>query len=91
MEKTESNKAEVKSKPEKVKPEKESGNGEDDGLSQLRDEESLGTTDADIENLHDEAVREALAKDQVEGKRFICDTFNENSLLIFFGGLILTK
>uniref|UniRef100_A0A1J3JU26 Putative WRKY transcription factor 32 n=1 Tax=Noccaea caerulescens TaxID=107243 RepID=A0A1J3JU26_NOCCA len=53
-------------KSEKVEPEKELYSGDDDGLSQLRHEESL---DADMENLHDEAVRDTLAKDQVEGVR----------------------
>jgi large subunit ribosomal protein L21 len=47
-------------KSEKVEPEK-------DGLSQFRDEEkSLG---ADMEDLHDETVRETLGKDQVQGVR----------------------
>ncbi|CDY13396.1 BnaA03g51140D [Brassica napus] len=50
-------------KKEKVKPEKELC----DGLSQLRDEESLGTIGDDMEDVHDEAIREVvLAKDQVE-------------------------
>lgn len=63
-------------KNEKVKPEKELR----DGLSQLRDEESLGTIGDDMEDVHDEAIREVLAKDQVEGKWFV----SEDSLLIFF-------
>ncbi|CAN7015319.1 unnamed protein product [Brassica rapa subsp. trilocularis] len=46
-------------KSEKVKPECE-------GLSQHRDEESLGTIGDDMEDVHDEAIREVLAKDQVE-------------------------
>ncbi|CAN7119721.1 unnamed protein product [Brassica rapa subsp. narinosa] len=49
-------------KSEKVKPEKELRGG----LSQLRDEESLGTIGDDMEEVHDEAIREVLAKDQVE-------------------------
>ncbi|WZZ76499.1 hypothetical protein YC2023_087869 [Brassica napus] len=52
-------------KNEKVKPEKELR----DGLSQLRDEESLGTIGDDMEDVHDEAIREVLAKDQVEDVR----------------------
>ena len=62
-------------KSEKVKPEKELRGG----LSQLRDEESLGTIGDDMEEVHDEAIREVLAKDQVEGKWFV----SEDSLLIF--------
>ncbi|KFK29678.1 hypothetical protein AALP_AA7G164400 [Arabis alpina] len=54
----ESDKDEIKNTPEKV----ESG----DGLSQL---ESLETTDANLEDLHDEPVRETLANDQVKGVR----------------------
>lgn len=64
-------------KSEKVEPEKELGNG----LSQLRDEESLETTDTDMEDLHDEAGQETLAKDQVEGNGL----FWEYSLLNLFG------
>ncbi|KAH0915456.1 hypothetical protein HID58_029902 [Brassica napus] len=45
---------------EKVEPEKELCHGDDDGLSQLRGEESL----ADMEGL---PVRETLAKDHVDG------------------------
>nr|QIN97340.1 WRKY3 transcription factor [Isatis tinctoria] len=56
-------------KSEKVEPEKELCNGDDDRLSQLRDEESLETTDSDKEDLHDQTLRETLAKDQVEGVR----------------------
>ncbi|KAG2238268.1 hypothetical protein Bca52824_092480 [Brassica carinata] len=52
-------------KNEKVKPEKELRGG----LSQLRDEESLGTIGDDMEDVHDEAIREVLAKDQVEDVR----------------------
>jgi len=58
-------------KSEKVEPEK-------DGLSQFRDEEkSLG---ADMEDLHDETVRETLGKDQVQGNGLFCA---KNSLLVF--------
>ncbi|KAG2239942.1 hypothetical protein Bca52824_091301 [Brassica carinata] len=56
-------------KSEKAKPEKELCDSEDDGLSQLRDEESLGTIGDDIEDVHDKAIRETLAKDQVEDVR----------------------
>ncbi|KAJ0247455.1 WRKY transcription factor 32 [Hirschfeldia incana] len=53
-------------KSEKVAPERELRQGDDDdGLSQLRDEESF----TDMEGLHDEAVRETLAKDHDEGVR----------------------
>ncbi|XP_006285471.2 probable WRKY transcription factor 32 [Capsella rubella] len=52
-------------KSEKLEPEKELHNG----LSQLRDDESLGTIGEDMEDLHHEAVRETLDKDQVEGVR----------------------
>lgn len=51
-------------KDEKVDPEKELCHGDDDGLSQLRGEESL----TDMEGL---PVRETLAKDHVEGNGFI--------------------
>ena len=51
-------------KGEKVEPDKELCHGDDDGLSQLRGEESL----ADMEGL---PVRETLAKDHVEGNGFI--------------------
>ncbi|KAF8097522.1 hypothetical protein N665_0286s0031 [Sinapis alba] len=60
-------------KNEKVKPEKELCYDEDE-LSQLRDKESLGTIGDDMEDVHDEAIRETLAKDQVEDVR-------ENSLV----------
>ncbi|CAH8355724.1 unnamed protein product [Eruca vesicaria subsp. sativa] len=53
-------------KTEKVKPEKELCDGEDERLSQLREEESLGTIGEDLEDVHDEVVREILAKDQGE-------------------------
>ena len=62
-------------KGEKVEPEKELCQGDDDGLSQLRGEESL----TDMEGL---PVRETLAKDHVEGNGFIPPP-NEDSLLIF--------
>ncbi|KAF3487778.1 hypothetical protein F2Q69_00057772 [Brassica cretica] len=52
-------------KNEKVKPEKELRGG----VSQLRDEESLGTIGDDMDDVHDEAIREVLAKDQVEDVR----------------------
>ena len=54
-------------KDEKVDPEKELCHGDDDGLSQLRGEESL----TDMEGL---PVRETLAKDHVEGNGFILPT-----------------
>lgn len=55
---------------------------QDNGLSQLRDDESLGTIGEDMDNLHDEAVREeTLDKDQVEGNGCL---FCHNSLLNLF-------
>lgn len=64
-------------KSEKAKPEKELC----DGVSQLRDEESIGTIGDDMEDVHDVAIREILANDKVEGKNgFVY----EDSLLIFF-------
>ncbi|KAJ0262959.1 WRKY transcription factor 32 [Hirschfeldia incana] len=52
-------------KNEKVKPEKELC----DGVSQLRDEESIGTIGDDMEDVQDVAIREVLANDQVEDVR----------------------
>ncbi|KAJ4899067.1 putative WRKY transcription factor 32 [Raphanus sativus] len=49
-------------KSEKAKPEKELC----DGVSQLRDEESIGTIGDDMEDVHDVAIREILANDKVE-------------------------
>uniref|UniRef100_M4D1B6 Fatty acid desaturase domain-containing protein n=1 Tax=Brassica campestris TaxID=3711 RepID=M4D1B6_BRACM len=61
-------------KGEKVEPDKELCHGDDDGLSQLRGEESL----ADMEGL---PVRETLAKDHVEGHDCAHESFSKNKLV----------
>jgi large subunit ribosomal protein L21 len=69
-------------KSEKVEPEK-------DGLSQFRDEEkSLG---ADMEDLHDETVRETLGKDQVQGNGLFCAKFFIGFYLFIRDFIFLTK
>ncbi|CAH2077412.1 unnamed protein product, partial [Thlaspi arvense] len=60
---------EAENSEKKVEPEKELCNGDDDGLSQLRDGESLKTIDADMDDFHDGAVREITANDQDQGVR----------------------